>query len=54
MKQLMLYTSAITKNFQKYSHTQSLQNIQQTQLQMQKPNVRDGIYVMQQTIHMQI
>ena len=47
VEQLMLCTSTINKHLQKYSRTQNLQNIQQTKLQNQIPNIPNGMYIMQ-------
>ena len=47
----VLYTNVINGHLQKYSHTQNFQNIQQTQLRKQTPNISNEIYVMQQTTH---
>ena len=40
-----------TQHIQKYSRTEKLQNIQQTQHQKQIPNIPKAMYVMQQAIH---
>ena len=42
-KQSHLYTSAINKHLQTYSHIQNLQNIQQIQLQKHIPNIPNGM-----------
>ena len=51
VKKSMMYTNAINKYLQTYSHTQSLQNIQWTQFQKQMPSIPNGMRAMKQTIH---
>ena len=46
VKQPVLYTNVINRHLQKYSHTQNFQNIQQTQLRKQTPNISNEIYML--------
>ena len=42
---------SLTQHLQKYSRTEKLQNIQQTQHQKQIPDIPKVMYVAQQAIH---
>ena len=46
VKKSMLYISSISKHLQKCSKTQNCQNIKQTQLPKQIPNLRNEMCVM--------